>query len=45
MDTQDMCRCYKEHEEALSPQRPKLDPAKKDQLKELLAAQSKADRS
>ncbi|MGZ0713183.1 hypothetical protein ACWPKO_33105 (plasmid) [Coraliomargarita sp. W4R53] len=41
MESQDMCRCYKQHEETLIEQRPKLDAAKKDQLKELLAAQSK----
>lgn len=40
MQSQDMCRCYKEHEEKLEKQRPKLDPDKKNQLKELLAAQS-----
>jgi hypothetical protein len=45
MDTQDMCRCYKQHEEELAPLRPKLDTAKKDQLKELLSAQSKHDKS
>jgi len=45
MESQDMCRCYKQHEETLTEQRPKLDAAKKDQLKELLAAQSKAHKS
>lgn len=41
MDSQDMCRCYKQHEEKLTEQRPKLDQDKKDQLKELLESQSK----
>ena len=45
MDSQDMCRCYKEHEltseEAFTQHRPKMEPAKKDQLKELLTSQSK----
>ena len=47
MDTQDMCRCYKhkQHEAELVEQRPKLDTAKKDQLKALLAAQSKNNKS
>ena len=29
MESQDMCRCYKEHEETLSDHRPKMDSAKK----------------
>jgi hypothetical protein len=45
MDSQDMCRCYKEHElsheEAFTPHRPKMESAKKDRLKKLLASQSK----
>jgi hypothetical protein len=45
MDSQDMCRCYKEHEitneENLVRYRPQMEPLKKDQLKELLASQSK----
>ena len=41
MDSQDMCRCYRQHEEELVDQRPKLDGRKKDELKELLSAQSK----
>ena len=41
MDSQDMCRCYKEHEEELAEHRPSMDQAKKDQLKDLLASQSK----
>lgn len=41
MESQDMCRCYKQHEDELSETRPKLDSEKKDQLKELLASQSK----
>lgn len=41
MESQDMCRCYKLHEDEISEARPKLDNAKKEQLKELLASQSK----
>lgn len=41
MESQDMCRCYREHEEELVQLRPGLDQAKKDALKELLAAQAK----
>ena len=45
MESQDMCRCYKHHEEhneeALAHHRPKMESSKKDQLKELLASQSK----
>jgi hypothetical protein len=44
MDSQDMCRCYKEHEitneDNLVRYRPRMEPFKKDQLKELLASQS-----
>lgn len=40
MESQDMCRCYKQHEEDLADTRPKLDTEKKNQLKELLASQS-----
>lgn len=43
MESQDMCRCYKSHEEKLADSRPKMDSEKKDQLKELLASQSKQD--
>jgi len=41
MESQDMCRCYKQNEEEIADQRPKMDDAKKDQLKEILASQSK----
>lgn len=44
MESQDMCRCYKEHEahsEQVAANRPKLDESKKDELKELLAAQTR----
>ncbi len=41
MENQDMCRCYKQHEDELAEHRPKLDPEKKDKLKQLLASQSK----
>lgn len=40
MESQDMCRCYKEHEHHVETSRPKLDLAKKEALRELLAAQS-----
>jgi len=41
MESQDMCRCYKQHEDENNEHRPKLDPSKKDQLKDLLTSQSK----
>jgi thioredoxin-related protein len=41
VESQDMCRCYKQHEDEISEHRPKLDPSKKDQLKDLLTSQSK----
>jgi hypothetical protein len=41
MESQDMCRCYKQHEEEVCKQGPKLEEAKKDQLKALLASQLK----
>ena len=45
MDSQDMCRCYKEHEftneENFVNYRPQMEPLKKDQLKKLIATQSK----
>jgi hypothetical protein len=40
MESQDMCRCYREHEEELNQERPKLDESKKDELKKLLSSQS-----
>ena len=40
MESQDMCRCYQEHEEELNSQRPKLDEGKKDELKKLLVSQT-----
>lgn len=39
MDSQDMCRCYKEHEENLVEQRPKMEDDKKNELKKLLLSQ------
>ncbi len=41
IDSQEMCRCYKEKEDSLAEQRPKLDPQQKDQLKALLSQQLK----
>ncbi|TVP81005.1 MAG: hypothetical protein EA353_02475 [Puniceicoccaceae bacterium] len=40
MESQDMCRCYKQNEDALAAHRPKLEATRKDQLKELLASQA-----
>jgi len=40
METQDMCRCYREREEELNEERPKLDEDKKEELRKLLIAQS-----
>jgi len=40
MDSQEMCRYYRENEEALVEIRPKLEDERKDELKELLASQS-----
>jgi len=40
MDSQDMCRCYKEKEEHLHAHGPKMDDDKKEALKKLLASQS-----
>jgi hypothetical protein len=40
MDSQEMCRCYRENEERLAAHRPKLGEARKDQLKDLLASQN-----
>lgn len=45
MQSQDMCRCYKAHEEHLAPHRPKLDEGKKEALKELLKSQAKHEDS
>ncbi len=42
METQDMCRCYKAREEELAAVRPKMDEAKKEELKQLLASQSQS---
>jgi len=36
MESQDMCRCYKENEECLGATRPAMDPVQKGQLKQLL---------
>lgn len=40
MESQDMCRCFKEREEDLNQERPKLDESRKDELKKLLVSQS-----
>lgn len=42
LDSQDMCRCFKEHEDEVNAQRPKLDDSKKNELKEMLASQSQS---
>ena len=41
IESQDMCRCYKEHEEDHAHHRPKMESEKKDALKQLLSSQSK----
>jgi len=41
MESQDMCRCYKQHEEELVEHRPKLDEHKREALKQLLVSQSR----
>ncbi len=40
MDSQDMCRHFKAHEESLCGCRPKLEDARKSELKQLLASQA-----
>jgi len=40
MESQDMCRCYKAHEEELVARQAPMDEDKKEQLKQLLASQS-----
>lgn len=40
MDSQEMCRCYREKEDMVNTQRPKLDESKKDELKQILISQS-----
>jgi len=39
IDSQEMCRCYREQEHALDAERPRLDDSKKMKLKELLSDQ------
>ena len=45
IDSQDMCRCYKEHEvtngETFVHYRPQMEPLKKKQLKDLITSKSK----
>ncbi|NBB79085.1 MAG: hypothetical protein GVY36_06505 [Verrucomicrobia bacterium] len=45
MESQEMCRCYREHEEELAAHRPKLEDERKDELKALLASQSASSKS
>ena len=40
MESQNMCRHYREHEELVNLQRPKMDACKKDELKKTLVAHS-----
>lgn len=40
MESQDMCRCYKDSEEHLTTTRPRMDELQKDQLKALLSSHS-----
>ena len=42
MDSQDMCRHYKEKEPELESSRPKMEEDKKKQLKELLAVETQS---
>lgn len=39
MESQDMCRCYREHEEEIAQNRPTLEQNKKEELRKLLASQ------
>lgn len=41
MDSQDMCRHFKEHEEEVIAKQPTLEDDKKDELKKLLSEQAK----
>jgi hypothetical protein len=41
MESQDMCRIYKAHEDMVNEHRPKMQERKKEELKALLASQSK----
>ena len=41
IESQDMCRCYREHEHVVESERPKMDESRKEALKELLTSQSK----
>jgi hypothetical protein len=41
MESQDMCRVFKAHEDILNEHRPKMEQKKKDELRELLASHSK----
>lgn len=43
MESQDMCRCYKEREDELTEQRPKMDASKKEELRQMLTSQAKSD--
>ncbi len=40
IESQDMCRCYKDSEEQLATTRPRMDELQKDQLKALLSSHS-----
>lgn len=40
MTSQDMCRCYKQHEDSLESVRPKLEESKKEEMRRLLAKES-----
>lgn len=39
MESQDMCRCYREHGEEIAQNRPTLEQNKKEELRKLLASQ------
>ncbi|NCG09268.1 MAG: hypothetical protein GWO81_06835 [Verrucomicrobia bacterium] len=40
IDSQDMCRCYKDKEAHDAVERPKLNPSQKEALKELISEQA-----
>lgn len=41
IESQDMCRCFKEHEDEVIGEQPHLDPSKKDALQQLIAQRSR----
>ena len=41
IESQDMCSCFKEHEDEAIGEQPHLDPSKKDALQQLIAQRSR----